>query len=74
MWLYLRHSHASAVPLSAPPIIQDGAANLEAAPLVISFSCTCGKNLKAKAELAGKKVKCSQCGKAVLVPGIKAGG
>ena len=34
----------------------------------ISFTCTvCGKQLKAKPELAGKKVKCIQCGQAVLV-------
>ena len=29
---------------------------------------TCGKHLKAKAELAGKKVKCAQCGNPVEVP------
>jgi ribosomal protein S27E len=28
----------------------------------------CGRNLKIKAELAGKKVKCPQCGKAIVVP------
>src|ERR1019366_961464 len=34
----------------------------------VSFACRdCGKKLKVKAELAGKKVKCGQCGKAVLV-------
>ena len=34
----------------------------------ISFGCAgCGKKLKAKAELAGKQVKCPQCGKAVHV-------
>jgi len=37
------------------------------------FQCPgCGKNLKAKVELAGKKVKCPQCGTAVLVPGAEA--
>jgi eukaryotic-like serine/threonine-protein kinase len=40
------------------------------APL-ISLSCsTCGKKLRARAELAGKKVKCTQCGQAVLVPNV----
>jgi len=35
----------------------------------VSFPCSaCGKRLKAKAKLAGKKVKCTTCGQAVLVP------
>jgi WD40 repeat protein/DNA-directed RNA polymerase subunit RPC12/RpoP len=35
-----------------------------------SFSCSeCGKKLKVQADLAGKKVKCPQCGKAIIVPG-----
>jgi len=35
----------------------------------LGFSCAaCGKHLKTRAELAGKKVKCPQCGQAVLVP------
>lgn len=35
----------------------------------VGLSCSnCGKHLKAKAELAGKKVKCPQCGKTALVP------
>ena len=35
----------------------------------LSLACPdCGKKLKVKAELAGKKVKCGQCGKAVPVP------
>jgi serine/threonine protein kinase len=34
-----------------------------------SLSCSeCGKTLKARHELAGKKVKCPQCGKSVSVP------
>jgi serine/threonine protein kinase/WD40 repeat protein len=36
---------------------------------MIGFACmNCGKRLKAPAELAGKKVKCPTCGKAVPVP------
>jgi predicted RNA-binding Zn-ribbon protein involved in translation (DUF1610 family) len=34
----------------------------------LAFSCTCGKSLKAKAALAGKKLKCPGCGEPVLVP------
>jgi serine/threonine protein kinase len=46
----------------------------KAAPAaMVSFPCArCGKNLKAKAVLAGKKVKCPQCAQALLVPENKA--
>lgn len=38
-------------------------------PTVISFACSaCGKVLKAKADLAGKKIKCPQCACLMLVP------
>jgi hypothetical protein len=44
-----------------------------AAPSVVSFACaSCGKTLKARSQLAGKKVKCTQCAKPVLVPSIQA--
>ena len=36
--------------------------------MAIIFDCECGKKLKAKDDLAGKKVKCPDCKKAVLVP------
>jgi RNA polymerase sigma factor (sigma-70 family) len=64
VWLLLRHSLRAAVKEKpAKPATMS----------VVSFTCSaCGKNLKAKAELAGKKVKCSQCGKVVLVPETKA--
>jgi eukaryotic-like serine/threonine-protein kinase len=69
VWLYGRqHRHAAQLPAHAAT--PDQPPELEAPP--ISLACfACGKNLKVKAELAGKKVKCSQCGKAVLVPEIK---
>jgi hypothetical protein len=36
---------------------------------MIAFTCpSCCKELKAKDELAGKKVKCPGCGKAAAVP------
>lgn len=39
-------------------------------PTSLAWQCSaCAQNLKAKAELAGKKVKCTRCGEAVLVPG-----
>jgi serine/threonine protein kinase/WD40 repeat protein len=41
-----------------------------AAAQVISFVCPhCGANVKARADQVGRKGKCPQCGKAVLVPG-----
>ena len=44
-----------------------------AGAVVVSFSCAnCGKSLKAKGELAGKKVKCTQCAQPVAVPSIMA--
>jgi hypothetical protein len=71
VWLYLRQSRrVENMPASAS--VPDRLPKPEAAQLTASFSCVCGKNLKAKAELAGKKVKCSQCGQPVLVPEIKA--
>jgi hypothetical protein len=44
----------------------------EAATGVISFPCSgCGKPLKARAVLAGKKVKCPKCSTAVGVPSLR---
>jgi WD40 repeat protein len=44
----------------------------ETAAPYVSFPCSdCGKSLKAKAGLAGKKLKCPQCGTAVRVPATK---
>jgi 4-amino-4-deoxy-L-arabinose transferase-like glycosyltransferase len=41
----------------------------KAAPLSLFFPCSrCGKNLKSRAELAGKKVKCPHCGQITLAP------
>jgi DNA-directed RNA polymerase subunit RPC12/RpoP len=63
LWVYARQSRRDA----------PQPAETAAAVPPVSFLCsTCGKRLKAKVELAGKKVKCSQCGKAALVPGTEA--
>src|SRR5207253_1019891 len=41
-----------------------------APPMSNSLPCPeCGKMLRARAELGGKRVKCVQCGRPVLVPG-----
>lgn len=34
----------------------------------ISFACGCGKQLRAKDELAGKKTKCPECGSILTIP------
>src|SRR5438034_10143985 len=34
----------------------------------ISVTCTCGKRLKAKDEMAGKRARCPACGNSVLIP------
>ncbi len=59
LWLLLRQrSGAHDIPQ------QDRKAN----PPLVAFPCPeCGKKLKVKAVLAGKKVKCPKCGQAVLV-------
>jgi hypothetical protein len=49
-----------------------GGPAVAAAPFAVTCP-GCGKNLRARPELAGKKVKCPQCGKAVLVPQPGAG-
>ncbi|HWG45897.1 MAG TPA: protein kinase [Gemmataceae bacterium] len=59
----------------ADPSAADQAANLDVVPASVSFACSgCGKRLRARAVLAGKKVKCPQCGQGVPVPSVQAGG
>lgn len=62
VWLYRRQA-----PATPPPAGQMPPAS-QAMPAIMSFPCACGKKLNVKAELVGKKVKCSQCGQAVFVP------
>src|SRR5690242_10486486 len=39
---------------------------------MVAFACPqCGKSLKAKDELAGKKARCPQCGRAVPIPSAR---
>jgi Protein of unknown function (DUF1583) len=62
-----RRRRTAAVPVSTPLKEQQ---DLLATPSAsLSFPCCgCGKSLKARADLAGKKVKCRDCGKTTLVP------
>ena len=62
-------------PLEDEEPILDTAIEEEEPPPPISFRCpACKKGLKVKAELAGKKVKCRQCAKVIVVPVPKTGG
>jgi predicted RNA-binding Zn-ribbon protein involved in translation (DUF1610 family) len=48
-------------------------AAIEAVAAIVAVACAgCGKKLKAKAEWAGRTVKCPQCGTAVAIPAAKA--
>jgi serine/threonine protein kinase/predicted RNA-binding Zn-ribbon protein involved in translation (DUF1610 family) len=73
VWLYLRRSRRGekAAPNCPSP---DEHAKREPPAQAVAFPCPeCGKNLKVRAEFAGKKVKCPHCGKAAPVPGTSRG-
>jgi serine/threonine-protein kinase len=58
LWLYQRRRRRAQAQPAAPAT----------APPSVAFQCsTCGKNLKARADLVGKKVRCTQCGSAAVV-------
>jgi RNA polymerase sigma factor (sigma-70 family) len=62
-WFYVRHTRRTTA-ITSPAAAPNGPLP---APLV--FACNgCGKRLRARAELAGKKVKCPQCGQPIPVP------
>ncbi len=66
-WLMVRRRRVAEERISAAVADQQEATSAAAPPL--SFPCSaCGKRLKVKAELSGKKVKCPQCGKVGAVP------
>jgi hypothetical protein len=73
VWLIGRHRRRARKALATAPV-QDEPAKPEAPPPPLSFVCPgCGKKLKVRAELAGKRVKCPQCARAVPVPGNREG-
>jgi predicted RNA-binding Zn-ribbon protein involved in translation (DUF1610 family) len=63
----LRDRRLVAKESSPAPTKNRRTAKATSAPILFFACISCGKNLKVKAELAGKKVKCPQCGKPVLV-------
>jgi hypothetical protein len=80
VWFRVRQGRAKAIPEEEPILNQaiedkdepilDTAIEEEEPPPPITFRCpACRRGLKARADLAGKKVKCRQCAKAVNVPG-----
>jgi len=69
--LYLRRRRRVA-PAPSPSLIDKNPDGRNAAPASVSFSCSgCQNKLRARAELAGRSVKCPRCGQAVLIPSIK---
>src|SRR6516162_6822273 len=40
-----------------------------AGPAMVRFACSCGKQMQARAEFAGKSVRCPACQTAIRVPG-----
>ncbi len=67
-WFLARRSRRAAKERISATIADRPEVTPSAAP-VLSFACSaCGKRLKVKAELSGKKVKCPQCGHVAVVP------
>jgi DNA-directed RNA polymerase subunit RPC12/RpoP len=57
--------------IPAPTAASSTEVNPEAFRASVAVACSgCGKRLKARAEQAGKKVKCPACGAAVVVPPV----
>lgn len=60
------------VPGSKSAAAAKGSGATSAGAGTIAARCACGKTIAAKAELAGRAVKCPSCGKPLRVPGGKA--
>ena len=61
----------SAAPKSQPAAAAPSSTGNGQTPESVIVACSCGKRLKAKFELAGKKVKCPGCGGVLVVPALK---
>jgi predicted RNA-binding Zn-ribbon protein involved in translation (DUF1610 family) len=67
-WLAVRQGRRART-ATAGATAPGGTGELAASVSALSFPCPdCGKNLRARADLAGKKVRCPQCKAAVVVP------
>jgi Protein of unknown function (DUF1559) len=58
----------AAVPARKPAPADDDSLAERGKPALIRFECECGKSLQAKAEHAGKKIRCPGCQELVTVP------
>jgi len=72
LWLAVRQRRAAKGAPTLPTSDNQPAAEKPARPVSISCS-SCGKALKSKPELIGKRIKCPQCGQVLVVPGGKSG-
>jgi hypothetical protein len=74
-WYHVRQGRrAGQMPVSAgsAPTQEKPARSAAAGPPLAVRCPECGHNLKARVELAGKRVKCPQCGAPVLLPSMTA--
>lgn len=70
VWIYARRKRRAKAADAVATADQPG--ETESAAAMLALTCAgCGKHLKVKAELAGKKAKCPQCGHATLIPAAK---
>src|SRR5262249_3641770 len=69
VWYYVRHGSSTEKQHAREPS-PNNHVKVEKPDLIACVCDGCGKTLRVKTSLAGKKVKCSQCGEAVHVPGI----
>ena len=49
------------------------APDLETSPVPIMVTCSCGKQFQTKVENAGRRARCPECGKELIVPGVGVG-
>jgi hypothetical protein len=69
-WLALRRSRRAGRPPAPAPQEARPTRPAATAAALVAFRCSgCGKDLKVRAELAGKKGRCPQCRTTQIVPG-----
>lgn len=56
------------------PAPMEAAGGADAPPAAVTFRCpACNRKFATKAELAGKKIRCTGCGAGVRVPAVDSG-
>jgi len=67
IWLYV--PRRGALPATIPASASENGGQADALTTHVSFACsTCGRKLRARSDLAGKRRKCPHCGLVVLFP------